>query len=281
MNHYNGEKPKKSFSFYITGLITLILALLILFPIIYCFFVSFMRESEITSYPPKWFSRSFYLGNYTQVLVGTLLGRFILNSIALAFCATLARILTSCTAAFAFSFLQFPLKKFFFFFILASMVIPGDALIVTNYLTVTSVGLMDTYLGVMIVYFINAMYMFMLRQHMKSIPPDFRDAAVMDGCGNFRFFVSIIMPICQPVTISVFISSFVGLWNAYLWPLLITNAPEMRTIQVGITMLSTAESTAFGPTMAGSIIVLIPAIIIFVIFKEKIISGVTAGSIKG
>lgn len=116
---------------------------------------------------------------------------------------------------------------------------------------------------------------------MKSIPPDFKDAAVMDGCGNFRFFTSIIMPICQPITVSVFISSFVGLWNAYVWPLLITNAPEMRTIQVGITMLSTDENTAFGPTMAGAIIVLIPAIVIFVLFKERIISGVTAGSIKG
>lgn len=281
MNHYHEEISKKSLSYYITGLMTLIFALLILFPILYCFSVSFMKESDINSYPPKWFSQIIYLGNYIKVLGGTLLGRYIFNSIVLALFATLARILTACTAAFAFSFLQFPLKKFFFFFILAAMVIPGDALIVTNYLTVTSVGLMDTYLGVMIVYFTDAMYMFMLRQFMKSIPPDFRDAAVMDGCGNFRFFVSIIMPICQPVTVSVFISSFVGLWNAYVWPLLITNAPEMRTIQVGITMLSTNESTAFGPTMAGSIIVLIPAIIIFVIFKERIISGVTAGSIKG
>ncbi len=281
MNHYHEEISKKSLSYYITGFMTLIFALLILFPILYCFSVSFMKESDINSYPPKWISHFFYLGNYIKVLGGSLLGRYIFNSIVLALFATLARILTACTAAFAFSFLQFPLKKFFFFFILAAMVIPGDALIVTNYLTVTSAGLMDTYLGVMIVYFNDVMYMFMLRQFMKSIPSDFRDAAVMDGCGNFRFFTSIIMPICQPVTVSVFISSFVGLWNAYVWPLLITNAPEMRTIQVGITMLSNDECTVFGPTMAGSIIVLIPAIIIFIIFKEKIISGVTAGSIKG
>jgi sn-glycerol 3-phosphate transport system permease protein len=240
-----------------------------------------MDASEINNYPPKLLPRSFYLGNYSSVLTGTLMLRFILNSLILALFATLVRILTSCTAAFAFSFLDFPFKKFFFFLILGTMVIPGDALIICNFLTVTTMGLMDTYLGVMIVYFVNAMYMFMLRQYMKSIPSDFRDAAVIDGCGNFRFFTSIIMPICQPVTISVFISSFVGLWNAYVWPLLITNAPEMRTIQVGITMLSTDEATAFGPTMAGSIVVLIPAIVVFVVFKEKIISGVTAGSIKG
>jgi sn-glycerol 3-phosphate transport system permease protein len=281
MKQYSGTIEKKSKSYYITGVITLILAIIIMFPIIYCFSVSFMAESEINSYPPKFIAKVLYFGNYIQVLGGTLLGRFILNSIILAFFATVVRIVTACTSAFAFSFLNFPLKKLFFFLILASMVIPGDALIVTNYLTVTSFGLIDTYLGVMIVYFADAMYMFMLRQYMKSIPPDFRDAAVMDGCGNFRFFTSIIIPICQPITISVFISSFVGLWNAYVWPLLITNAPEMRTIQVGITMLSTEENTAFGPTMAGAIIILIPMIVIFILFKEKIISGVTAGSIKG
>lgn len=281
MKKHNGTMEKKGKSYYITGIITIILAIIILLPIIYCFFVSFMAESEINSYPPKFIPKSLYFGNYIQVLCGTLLGRFSINSIILALFATVARIVIACTSAFAFSFLDFPLKKFFFFLILASMVIPGDALIVTNYLTVTSFNLMDTYLGVMIVYFSDAMYMFMLRQYMKSIPPDFRDASVMDGCGNFRFFTSIIMPICKPITISVFISSFVGLWNAYVWPLLITNTPEMRTIQVGITMLSTDENTAFGATMAGAIIVLIPTIVIFVLFKEKIISGVTAGSIKG
>lgn len=265
----------------VNGIVTFVLALLVLSPIIYCLSVSLMAEPEINSYPPKFIPKSLYLGNYIKVLGGTLLGRFVVNSVILAFFATLARIVTACTSAFAFSFLDFPLKKVFFFLILASMVIPGDALIVTNYLTVTSFNLMDTYLGVMIVYFTDAMYMFMLRQYMKSIPSDFKDAAVMDGCGNFRFFVSIIMPICQPITISVFISSFVGLWNAYVWPLLITNAPEMRTIQVGITMLSTDENTAFGPTMAGTAIILLPAIVIFVLCKEKIISGVTAGSIKG
>lgn len=265
----------------VSGIITFVLAIIVLSPIIYCLFVSFMAEPEINSYPPKFIPKSLYFGNYIKVLGGTLLGRFVVNSIILALFATLARILTACTSAFAFTFLDFPLKKVFFYLILASMVIPGDALIVTNYLTVTSFNLMDTYLGVMIVYFADAMYVFMLRQYMKAIPPDFKDAAVMDGCGNFRFFASIIMPICQPITISVFISSFVGLWNAYVWPLLITNAPEMRTIQVGITMLSTDENTAFGPTMAGTAIILLPAIVIFVLCKERIISGVTAGSIKG
>jgi sn-glycerol 3-phosphate transport system permease protein len=161
------------------------------------------------------------------------------------------------------------------------MVIPGDALIISNYLTVSSLGLLDTYLGVMIIYFASAMDMFMFRQFMRTIPKELREAAVIDGCGNFKFFSSIIMPICQPVIASIFISSFVGLWNAYIWPLLVTNTPEMRTIQVGITMLSTDENTAYGQVMAGSIVVLIPVIIVFILGKDRIISGITAGSIKG
>ncbi len=236
---------------------------------------------EINSYPPKWFPRTFYLGNYVTVFTDTMIIRFMINSLILALFGTLVRIITSSAAAFAFSFMEFPMKKLIFYIIIGSMVIPYDALIVGNFLTVSSMGLLDTYLGVMIIYFANAMYMFMLRQYMMTIPPDFHDAAAMDGCGNFRFFCSVILPICRPATVSVFIASFVGLWNAYLWPLLATNTPSMRTVQVGITMLNTDEATAYGPIMAGSIVILVPMIVIFVIFKDKIVSGVTAGAIKG
>lgn len=240
-----------------------------------------MYPSEINSYPPKIFPKGLYFGNYISLFANSIFFRFVLNSFVIALVCTIMRIATSSLAAFSFSFLEFPFKKVLFFIILASMVIPGDALIISNYLTVSSLGLLDTYLGIMIIYFASAMDMFMFRQFMRTIPKELRDAAVIDGCGNFKFFSSIIMPICQPVIASIFISSFVGLWNAYMWPLLVTNTPEMRTIQVGITMLSTDENTAYGQVMAGSIVVLIPVIIVFILGKDRIISGITAGSIKG
>lgn len=271
----------KRSSYYVVGIVTVILALIILSPILYCLAISFMNPSEINSYPPKIFPNGLYLGNYISLFANSIFFRFVLNSLAIALVCTIMRIATSSLAAFSFSFLEFPFKKVLFSIILGSMVIPGDALIISNYLTVSSLGLLDTYLGVMIIYFASAMDMFMFRQFMRTIPNELRDAAVMDGCGNFKFFSSIIMPICQPVIASIFISSFVGLWNAYIWPLLVTNTPEMRTIQVGITMLSTDENVAYGQVMSGSIIVLIPVIILFILGKDRIISGITAGSIKG
>lgn len=271
----------KRSSYYIVGIVTFILALIILSPILYCLSISFMNPSEINSYPPKILPRELYLGNYISVFQNSIFFRFVLNSLAIALICTIMRIVTSSLAAFSFTFLEFPFKKVLFSIILASMVIPGDALIISNYLTVSSLGLLDTYLGVMIIFFASAMDMFMFRQFMRTIPNELRDAAVMDGCGNFKYFSSIIMPICQPVIASIFISSFVGLWNAYIWPLLVTNTPEMRTIQVGITMLSSDENIAYGQVMSGSIIVLIPVIILFILGKDRIISGITAGSIKG
>ena len=276
------RKTKRSLYYELGGLLKLALGLLLIFPIIYAAGLSFMDAAEITTPPPKVLPRSFwYLENYITIFTKMKMLRFLLNSLLVSVLGTMGRLITAVTASFAFCFYEFKGKNFLFYLILGSMMIPGDAIILTNYLTVSRMGIMNTFLGLVIVYLVHANYIFMMRQSMLSLPRSLHEAALIDGCGSLRFLVSIVIPLSKPIITTISLSSFVGLWNIYLWPLLITNAEEMRTVQVGITMLNTAEQQSYGPIMAASCVALLPAVVIFLISQRYIVRGMTAGAVKG
>ena len=263
------RKTKESLSYNLGGLLKVALGILLIFPIIYAAGLSFMDAAEITTPPPKVLPRSFgYLENYITIFTKTKMLRFLLNSLLVSVFGTMGRLITAVTASFAFCFYEFKGKNFLFYLILGSMMIPGDAIILTNYLTVSRMGIMNTFLGLVIIYLVHANYIFMMRQSMLSLPKSLHEAALMDGCSSLRFLVSIVIPLSKPIITTISLSSFVGLWNIYLWPLLITNAEEMRTVQVGITMLNTAEQQSYGPIMAASCVALFPAIVIFLISQR-------------
>ena len=263
------RKTKESLYYNLGGLLKLALGILLIFPIIYAAGLSFMDAAEITTPPPKVLPRSFgYLENYITIFTKTKMLRFLLNSLLVSVFGTMGRLITAVTASFAFCFYEFKGKNFLFYLILGSMMIPGDAIILTNYLTVSRMGIMNTFLGLVIIYLVHANYIFMMRQSMLSLPKSLHEAALIDGCSSLRFLISIVIPLSKPIITTISLSSFVGLWNIYLWPLLITNAEEMRTVQVGITMLNTAEQQSYGPIMAASCVALLPAVVIFLISQR-------------
>lgn len=263
------------------NVVSLIAGLLVVFPVLYSLGVSFMSASELSSYPPKLFPDHAIWDNYATVFSSTPVIRFMGNSFLVAAVGTLGRLITSSLAAYAFSYLEFRGKRFWFLFILATMMIPGDMLMITNYMTIADMGLIDSYSGIIAVMLVSATFMFMLRQHFLTISRDYRDAAFVDGCGDVRFYLQILLPMSMPVLSSITIASFLGLWNAYLWPLLVTNSESMRTVQVGITMLQFPEGMVYGPIMAGVTVILIPSIIVFLIFQKQLVFGVTSGGLKG
>ena len=272
----------RRFTFVVGGTLSLLIGLIIIFPILYAFFTSFMSASELTSWPPKLFPQScMYLDNYRAVFTETLMGRFMLNSLILSSGGTLLRLITASLAAFSFAFYDYRGKNFLFFLILGSMMIPGDAVIISNYITVSRLGLMDSYLGLISVYGVSAANVFMMRQYMRTLPTALRDAALIDGCSDMKFFLHVVLPCATPVLFSVGISSFVNLWNAYIWPLLITNKEEMRVVQIGVTMLSTEDDPAYSRVMAAVSVILVPSVLVFVLFQRKIVGGITTGAVKG
>lgn len=275
-------KRKKAARSAMVQLLALLAGLVILFPIIFCVCSAFKNEFQILNGSGELFPREITWENFRRVFEQTPIIRYMFNSLYIALVTSAVRILFSSMAAFAFSFMDFPLKEFWFMVLLGTMMIPADVTLVSNYFVVAKLNLVGTYTGVMIVYFVNALNVFMFRQYFKSVSSEIRDAASVDGCGDLRFFVSILMPISKPTIATAFISSFVAMWNIYTWPLLVTKTNEMRTVQVAITMLTASESsTAYGAVMAGTLIILLPAAVVFLAFRKWIIEGVTTGAIKG
>ena len=276
------KRKQKDFLFdTLVTVIAIILGIIIIFPLIYCFLSSFKTPSEFLN--PKLFPSSFlYLDNFKNALERGNLLRYTLNSFVIAFVGTAVRMVLSILAAYAFTFYDFKGKNFFFFLILGTMMIPGDVLLVTNYLTVSKMHLLNTYLGVMIVSFVSASQMFMLRQRFKTIPKDMREASSMDGYGDLWFIWKVLLPLSKPVVTTLFVQSFINLWNAYLWPLIVAaSSPEMRTVMVGITRLNSWEDENYQLVMAGVCISLIPSLILFIVMRRNMKKGGLDGSLVG
>ena len=265
----------------VVSLVAIALGLIIIFPLIYCFLSSFQTPSEFLD--PKLLPSSFLnLENYKAALERGNLLRYILNSFVIAFLGSAIRLIFSILAAYVFAFYDFKGKNVVFFMILGTMMIPSDVLLATNYLTVSRLHLLNTYMGVMVVSFVSASATFMLRQRFKTIPRDMREAASMDGYGDIWFILRVLLPITRPVVTTLFVQSFISLWNSYLWPLIATaSSPEMRTVMVGITRLNSWEDENYQLVMAGVVISLIPSIILFLVMRRSLRKGGLEGSLVG
>lgn len=283
MKSYNpvANKRKKVVKNVLFQIFAVIVGIVIISPIIYAFFISIMPSNQILSNPPKLIPRSVTLDHYKSAISATTLGRYMLNSLVLAGVSSIVRIITASMAAYAFAFYEFKGKNFIFAIVMGTVMIPGDVVLVTNYQTVSRLGLVNTYIGMMVVFLVSAMNIFIMRQNFLTFSKEIKEASEVDGCGNFRFFATILLPLNKPVITTVFISAFMGTWNTYLWPMMVTNQNELRTIQVGVTMLNFPEGTVYGPIMAASILALLPIAVIFVIFRRQIVGGLMGGAVKG
>ncbi len=263
------------------SVVAIALGLIIVFPMIYCLCGAFKTPSEFLT--PTLLPGSFtYLDNFKEALDKGNLLRYTVNSFIIALFGTIARLVISILAAYAFTYYDFRGKNICFFLILGTMMIPGDVLLVTNYLTVSRLNLLNTYLGVMVVSFVSASQMFMLRQRFKSVPKDMRESAQIDGYGDLWYMVKVLIPICRPVITTLFVHSFINLWNAYLWPLIVTaSSPNMRTIMVWITKLNSWEYENYQLVLAGVCISLIPSIVLFIIMRRNMRKGGMEGSLVG
>ncbi|MEG0269956.1 MAG: carbohydrate ABC transporter permease [Clostridia bacterium] len=263
------------------GILGFAIALVILSPLLYCFSASFMTERELYSNPPNFITKTFYWQNYQQALEIAPLFRFILNSTIVALAATSAQLITGSLAGFAFGCLKFKGQKLLFMLFLATMMIPGQAIIIANYLTIVDLNLIDTFGALIIPYMTSAFCVFNMRQAYLSLPKDLMESATIDGANSFQFFTRVGVPLTLPFLGSLGIYTFLSVWNQYLWPLLVTNATPMRTVQIGLGMLQNADGQSYGPIMAAAIIVLVPSVLVFIIGQKSLITGLTAGAVKG
>ena len=263
-------------------LLGLLIGCAVLFPLLYGVFGAFKSPAEFSAYPPTLLPGSFgYLDNFHRVFTQTPMLRYFLNSFLTSLLSALIRLLLAVLAAYAFAFFDFRGKSFLFFLLLGTMMLPADTLTITNYQTVSRLGLLDSYLGIIIVSLVGASQMFMLRQHFLSSPLAVREAAQIDGCGDLKFLLGILLPMSMPLLLTLFLQAFIAQWNAYLWPLLVTNTDAMRTVQVGVTMLTTIEGTNYETILAGAAVTMVPGMLLFLLLRRSITRTMGGGAIVG
>jgi ABC-type glycerol-3-phosphate transport system permease component len=262
-------------------LILIIAAVIVLFPIYSALNISLLSDSELASYPPKLFPSGMHVENFRKALEQAPLGRYLLNSITQSLLVMFGQLLTAALAAYAFSFIDFKGKNILFLTFLATMMIPWEATIIPNYLLVQKIGWTDTFQGLAVPFMATGFGTFLLRQFFLKIPHELHDAAVMDGASDLHFLWQVVLPLGRPALGTLAVYSFLQTYNQYLWPLLITNIPTMRTVQIGIALLQDEERFMFNIVMAGVVIILVPTIILFIFSNRQLIRGLTAGAVKG
>ncbi|UWP69780.1 carbohydrate ABC transporter permease [Subdoligranulum variabile] len=261
--------------------LNILMALFILFPLLYAVSVSLMPGEELFTMEMNLLPKHPDFGNYLRAWTQVPLVRFILNSFLVSGCITVGQIITCSLAAFAFSFLNFKGKNVLFMLVMATMMVPGEATIISNYLTVSSLGILDTYLVLILPSLTSAMGIFLFRQFYMTFPMSLYESAKLDGCSNLRFIVSILLPLTKSAIGAMSVYTFINAWNMYMWPLLVTGSQEMRTVQIGISMLDNTDAQSITLMMAGVVSVIIPSMIIFIVGQKQLIRGMFSGAVKG
>ena len=266
---------------YGTYALLAVASIIVAFPLLLALSYSFMSESEIATFPPPLFPAAPSFDNYAKVLATIPIGRYLLNSFVVSIAVVIGQLITASLAAYAFSFLAFRGRTLLFFVFLSTLMIPWEATIIPNYMSIRDLGWLDTYQGLAVPFMATAFGTFLLRQAFMQIPRELWDSSRIDGATSFRFLRSMVIPLSRPALGTVAIYGFLSTYNQYFWPLLITNQTLMRTTQVGIAQLRFEETLRWGLVMAGVIMVAVPTLALLVIGQRQLIRGLTAGAVKG
>lgn len=262
-------------------MINLAFSLFLLLPLLYAVSIALMPSSELFTTEMNLIPKAPTLENFRQAMVKIPLGRFILNSFLVAGFITFGQIISCSLAAFSFSFLDYKGKNLLFMLVMATMMIPGEATIISNYLTVSGLKWLDSYKVLIIPYLTSAMGIFLFRQFYMSFPVSLYESAKIDGCSNLCFIFSLLIPLTKSAIGAMAVYTFINAWNMYMWPLLVTGSNSMRTVQIGIGMLDSVDSQSISMMIAGVVMIIVPSISIFIAGQKQLIRGMFSGAVKG
>ncbi len=265
---------------FLLYLLLLVSCAIMLLPFFWMVTTSFKEESEVLRMPPQWFPKDWLWRNYIKAWNVAPFGRYFFNSFFMAITTTIGEVITTILAAYAFAKMRFFGKNVLFAILLATLMIPGQMLLIPNYVTITRLGWFDRYEALIIPWLASVFGIFLLRQFFRSIPDELQDAARIDGCSRLRFLWQIVVPLSKPAIMTVALLKFLGSWNAFLWVLIMTNSDKMRTVPVGLTLFSSEVGTAYEQLMAASVLAIIPVLILFFFTQKQFIQGVARTGIK-
>ncbi|RAN77671.1 glycerol-3-phosphate ABC transporter permease [Bacillus sp. SRB_336] len=267
-----------------TGYVPLVLAtLVVVAPLAWMVLSSLKSPGEIITTNLGVVPRNPTLDNYAQAASTVPFARFFLNSVIVTAIGSTIKCVLAILTAYALVFVRFPFKKTIFLAILVALMVPPQVSVLPNYIFIAGLNGLNTYWGIILPGLGTAFGTFLLRQHFLTLPPSILEAAEIDGAGHIRRLWQVVVPVSGPSIATVGLVTLVGEWNDYIWPLIITDKPDMMTLPVGLTLLANSDSSsqAWGVLMAGAVIVIIPILIIFAALQRFIVAGLTQGSVTG
>lgn len=254
-------------------------ALVMILPFAWMVVTSIKLPPEVYRFPPTWIPREPTLNNFIQVVAKAPFGRYFLNSTVVTSVTVVSSLFFSAMAGFAFAKYRFFGREVLFILILSTLMLPFHITMIPLYLLMSSFDWIDTYQGIMAPSLGTALGVFLMRQYIGTIPDELIDISRIDGCSEVRIFWEIILPLCKPALGTLAIILALGIWNDFLWPLIIVNTTNMRTLPLGIAMFKLEHYIKYGPCMAASVIVIAPLIILFLFIQKNLVKGlgVTTG----
>ena len=286
------EKVSKTFSLILTYIIVTFLALIMVLPFYWMLITSLKTNDEINAMTQTFFPTVVMWSNYVYVFQVFDFTNYMINTIVVAIFSTIGTLITTVLAAFAFARLQFKGRESLFLIFLMTMMIPGEMMVISNYITVASFGWIGTdqtrleaYLTMIVPFWVSVYYIYLLRQNFKQIPNELYLAAKVDGKSDFSYLLKVMIPLAAPTLISITILKFMGTWNSYVWPELVTSSVEFKLISNGLRGSSFSDPDSgiveYGYQMAATVVVTVPLFLLFVLFRKYIMRGVGRAGIKG
>lgn len=256
-------------------------ALFTLLPFIWMILSALKTPAEIVKIPPSLFPKEPQFSNFAEAWSAAPFGRYLLNTLFVTVLSTAGVLVTTVLAAFAFARLNFPGKKIVFSLFLATLMIPGEMLIITNFITIVKLKWIDTYQAMIVPYLASVFYIYLLTQFFSQVPDALYLAAKVDKCSDFKYLVKIMIPINKSPITTIAILNVIASWNSFMWPLLVTNKEEMRVLSHGLVRFQTEAGASHQLTMAASCILVVPIVVVYLILRKYVIEGVTQSGIKG
>ena len=277
-------KKRQKITSSITYILLAIWGLFVLFPFYWMLLTSIKSYSSYNSeYIPKLFTLSPTLQNYVDAFTSVPLGQYFFNTIVFTVITTAIMLIVTVLAAFAFARLEFRGKNLVFTLFLSLMMIPNELVIITNYVTITNLELRNTFTGLILPSITSIFYIYLLKENFEQIPDELYYAAKVDGTSDFKYLRRVLVPICKPTLVTITILKVIECWNSYVWPRLVTDKQEYFLVSNGIQEI---RENGFGreniPAMMAAVVVIsVPLIVLFLVFRKKIMAGVARGGTKG
>ena len=277
-------KRKKRVRTFFIGLLLTLWAILVLFPFYWMLLTSVKSYGSYNSeYVPKLFTLYPTLENYASAFSQVPLARYFLNTLIFTVITTGLMLIVTVLAAFAFSRLRFPGRDLIFTLFLSLMMIPTELVVITNFVTITNLDLRNSFLGLILPSVTSVFYIYLLKENFSQVPDELYYAAKVDGTSDLKYLWKVMIPMCQPTIVTVTILKIIECWNSYVWPRLITEDQSFFLVSVGIQEI---RENGFGreniPAMMAAVVVIsLPLILLFLMFRKKIMAGVARGGTKG